>query len=256
MKREPRFADLVANFNVVIMKHCFPASDILEDIGKADPASPRQSLENYRAIYRRLREKFDKNPDTLFIIWTLPPRHRLFEPSEGSKERNAARAAEFSNWLKNDFLKEGGSHPNIYVWDFRGLVMDPNTNFLKYEYESDHYSSDSHPNKLANNEAGPKFAQFILNSISSFTGSETLQQSARIVLLCHSTGQGVYDYTDLGLKAWFARHDAASGTNISIHKRWYPSEGNMPVNYYHGWLTADSLGVRANLEKKVPDDEY
>lgn len=112
-KREAPFSELVANYGVIVIKHCFPSSDILEDIGKADPASPRQSQENYQAIYRLLRDMFDKNPNTLFIVWTLPPRHRLFEPSGGSQDANAARATAFSNWLKGDFLKEGGIHPTF-----------------------------------------------------------------------------------------------------------------------------------------------
>lgn len=252
VKQEPQFADLVTDHDVIIMKHCFPASDVLEDTGKADPSSPRQSLENYKAIYRLLRDKFDGSPRTLFIVWTLPPRHRLFEPPEGSKEGNAARATEFSNWLKGDFLSEGGSHPNIFIWDFRGLVMDPETNFLKHEYESGHEKPDSHPNKPANNKAGPEFARFIADSITDFTAAKTLQQSARIIFLCHSTGQNVYDYTDLGLKGWFARHNTSRGTNLLINKRWYPSKGNMPVHYYRRWLSGSLQYVNCTKNEAIP----
>jgi len=236
VKQEVQFSDLVAEYDVVIMKHCYPASDILEDVGRADPSSPRQSLENYKAIYRLLRDKFDENPDTLFIVWTLPPRHRLFEPSEGSKDANAARATAFSNWLKGDFLTEGGSHSNIYVWDFRELVMDVNTNFLRYDYESSHNSSDSHPNKLANNETGPRFAQFIVDSIASFYGSSKVGKEVKIVFLHHSTGLNVYKYLDQGVPAWFGKYNAASRTVHLISHKWYPSDGNMPVNYYRSWI--------------------
>ena len=241
-KREPRFADLVADYDVVILKHCYPASDILEDIGKADPASPRQSLENYKAIYRLLGDMFAKNPDKLFIIWTLPPRHRLFKPSAGSQDENAARATEFSHWLKGDFLKEGDSHPNVYVWDFRTLVIDPNTNFLKYEYEYDHDSPDSHPNKSANNEAGPKFARFIVDSITSFYGNSQVGREVKIIFLHHSTGINVYQYQAQGVPAWFKKFNGAGGTKHLIRERWYPSEGNMPVHYYRCWLMPESSG--------------
>jgi hypothetical protein len=235
-KQEPRFADLVAQYDVVIMKHCFPASDILEDIGKADPTSPRQSLENYQAIYRLLRDKFDKNPNKLFIIWTLPPRHRLFQPSEGHKDANAARATEFSNWLKGNFVNEGGSHPNIFIWDFRGLIVDPDTNFLKYEYESDHNSPDSHPNKLANDKAGPQFSKFTVDSIMSFYGRSEVKREVRIIYLHHSTGLNVYQYPSQGVPAWFTRFNASSNTSYLISHKWYPLDGNMPVNYYRSWL--------------------
>jgi len=235
-KTEPRFTDLVAEYDVVIMKHCFPSSDILEDTGKADPASTRQSLENYKAIYRLLRNKFDEHPNTLFIIWTLPPRHRLFEPSEGSKDANAARATEFSNWLKGGFPKEGGIHPNIYIWDFRSLIKDPNTNFLKYEYESDHNSADSHPNKLANNATGPGLAQFIVDATTSFYGGSRAGQKVKTVFLHHSTGLNVYRYPAQGIPAWFKKYNATGKIVLSISPEWYPQAGNMPVHYYRSWL--------------------
>jgi len=240
--KEPRFLKLVQDYDVVIMKHCYPASDVLEDTGRPDPSSPRQRLENYKAIYRLLRDKFDKHPDTLFIVWTLPPRHRLFEPPHGDKDANAARATEFSNWLKKEFLTEGGGHPNIYIWDFREIMMDPNTNFLKYEYESSHDSSDSHPNKVANSNAGPQFARFIVDSIANFYGSSKVGQGAKIVFLHHSTGLNVYKYPDPGVPAWFDKYNATNGTSHLISHNWYPSDGNMPVHYYRRWLAETVVG--------------
>ena len=43
-------------------------------------------------------------------------------------------AIAFSNSLNGDFLAEDGSDQNIYVWDSRELVMDSDTNFLRYDY--------------------------------------------------------------------------------------------------------------------------
>jgi hypothetical protein len=233
--RESSFEHLTASYDVVIMKHCFPASDVLADLGRPDPASPRQSLENYQAVYRLLRDRFDKSRDTRFIIWTLPPRHRLFEPAEGGRQENAARATEFSKWLTGEFLEENGPHPNIFIWDFRGLVMDVKSNFLKYEYESAHDSPNSHPNQLANNDTGPGFARFIVDAVNSFSGSNK-PPTIRIVFLCHSTGRRVYEYTDLGVKAWFEKYTAASGKDYKIRQRWYPFQGNLPVHYYRSWV--------------------
>lgn len=235
-RSEPRFSDLVARYDVLIMKHCFPASDVLQDIREADPTSPRQSLENYKAIYRLLRNMFDKHPDKLFIIWTLSPRHRLYEPTEGHKDENAARATEFSNWLKGDLINEGGSHPNIFIWDFRGLMIDPDTDFLNYGYESDHNSPDSHPNKLANNKAGPEFAKFIVDSIMSVYGSSQIKRKVKIVFLHHSTGLNVYKHPSQGVPAWFTRFNASSNMSYLISHKWYPQDGNMPVHYYRSWL--------------------
>jgi hypothetical protein len=242
MKQEAPLSDLVADYDVVIMKHCYTASDVLEDVGIPDPSSPRKSLENYKAVYRLLRNEFDKHSDTLFILWTLPPRHRLFEPSDGDKDTNAARATEFSNWLKTYFLTEGGDHSNIYILNFRDIVVDPNNNFLKYEYESNHNTSDSHPKKLANNNAGTQFAKFIVDSIANFYGSSKAGKGAKIVFLHHSTGLNVYQYPDLGVPAWFKEYNASKGTNYVISHKWYPWDGNMPVHYYCRWLAKTMLG--------------
>jgi hypothetical protein len=65
---EPAFLSLVGYYDVAIMKHCSPASDILEDIGKSDPSSSRKSLENYKAIYRLLRDEFNKHIYTTLSV--------------------------------------------------------------------------------------------------------------------------------------------------------------------------------------------
>ena len=233
---EATFAELTQNYDVIIMKHCYPSSGVLPDTGSADPASSRQSLENYKAVYRLLRDKFDANPDTLFILWTLPPLHRLVEPSQGDKDSNAARATEFSTWMQTDFLTEGGEHPNIRIFDFRGLVVDPADNFLKYEYERSHDGSDSHPDDAANNDAGPKFAQFIADAGAAFFGSQTAAEGVDVIFLHHSTGQNVYEYPDKGVEGWMRDYNQANGTNIRLTDLWYPADDNMPVDYYRAWL--------------------
>ncbi|MFC1944900.1 hypothetical protein ACFLX5_05425 [Chloroflexota bacterium] len=233
--KDTALIEMVENYDVVIVKHCYPASDVLEDIGIVDPSLPRQSLENYREVYRLLREEFDKHPDTLLIVWTLPPQHRLYQPSEGDRNEDAARATLFSNWLKTEFLAERGPHPNIRVWNFRGIDMYPNTNFLKYEYEVSHNRADSHPN-TANNEAGPRFVRFIVDSIVDFVGGIEAGMSAKVVFLHHSTEGNVYEYPELGRTRWFEDYNDAHRTEFKITELWYPSEGNMPVHCYRPWL--------------------
>ena len=230
------FSELVGDYDVVIMKHCYPVSDVLEDTGDPDPESTRRSIENYKAIYRLLRDEFDRHPNTMFIVWTLPPRHRLSGDDATARDANAARATEFSEWLQTGFLTEDGAHPNICVWDFRGIVMDPDTNFLKYDYEKYHDSSDSHPNDTANNVAGPLFAQFIVDSIVDFADGDIMAERAEIVFLHHSTGENVYDYPNLGVPDWFDNYNETHGTELDISEKLYPRDGNMPVDYYRVWL--------------------
>ncbi len=162
---------LAANHDVVIFKQCFPGAGVLADTGTPDVSSSRKSLENYKEQYRALRKEFDKYPDTMFIAWTLVPLHRLATNTD-----DAARAKQFVDWVKNDWLTEDGQpHPNIRVFDFWGYAAEsdpvsPNgvINTLKYDYERSHTGSDSHPNTLANQTIGPIFAQEIIDNIENF----------------------------------------------------------------------------------------
>jgi hypothetical protein len=158
---------LTEDYDVIIFKHCYPGADILADTGNPDISSNIKTLENYKLQYRALRDLMDRYPDTDFIVWTLVPRHRLATNLE-----NAGRAKEFVEWVKNDWLHESGAHANIHLFDFWGHAAEDNpnsengqVNTLKYDYERNHGESDSHPNQLANETIGPKFAQFIIDTI-------------------------------------------------------------------------------------------
>lgn len=167
-------SNLAKNYNVIIFKHCFPGADVQADSGSASASSSVKSLQNYKLQYRALREKFDALPNNIFIVWTLAPRHRLF-----TSQANAARAKQFVDWVKNDWLTEDNqSHPNIFVFDFWGQVAETSSNpsngqvnTLKYAYERSHSDSDSHPNTTANRTVGPIFAQRVVDIISSFSSS-------------------------------------------------------------------------------------
>lgn len=171
---------LVNDYDVIIWKHCFPGAAISADTGNPDITSSSKRIENYKLQYRALRQLMDSYPDTTFIIWTLAPLHRLATNSE-----HATRANEFSEWVKNDFLTEDGEHPNIFIFDFYGNAseLDPNPPqgmqyTLKYEYEINHTSSNSHPNTLANQNIGPVFAQFIIDVIESKENSSICSSGA------------------------------------------------------------------------------
>jgi hypothetical protein len=159
---------LARDYDVVIFKHCFPGADIQADNGDPNISSNIKTLENYKLQYRALKKLMESYPGTDFIVWTLAPLHR-----SATNTANAGRAKEFVEWVKNEWLNEGGAHPNIHVFDFWGHAAedDPNpanegkVNTLRYEYEKNHNNSDSHPNRLANETIGPKFAQFIIDTI-------------------------------------------------------------------------------------------
>jgi len=162
---------LAKKYDVIIFKHCYPGSDLLPDNQRPSISSNQKTLGNYKLQYRTLRKMMDKYPDTIFIIWTLAPRHRL-----ATNAGNASRARIFADWVRTDFLTEDGKpHPNIFIFDFWKIVAENNlnpargkVNCLKYKYEKNHSNSDSHPNEAANKVAGPLFVKCIVESINSF----------------------------------------------------------------------------------------
>ncbi len=162
---------LTEDYQVIIFKHCFPGASIQAESGDPDVSSPSKTTGNYKLQYRALRDLMDQYPDNLFIAWTLVPLHRL-----ATNPEDAARAAEFVDWVKNEWLTEDGKgHENIRVFDFWGYAAETNdnpengeVNCLKYDYEISHTGSDSHPNSLANETIGPLFAEFIVNNTLEF----------------------------------------------------------------------------------------
>lgn len=159
-----------ANYDIIVFKHCFPGADILEDEATPSVSSPIKTMANYQLQYRALRDLMDSYPNNKFIVWTLAPLHRLETTAS-----NAARARQFVDWVKNDWLQEDGKeHANIFIFDFYGYVAESNpspangqVDCLKYEYEKSHTDVNSHPNQLANETVGPVFAQFIVNVIEA-----------------------------------------------------------------------------------------
>jgi hypothetical protein len=160
---------IASKYELVILKHCFPGAGILEPDDNPDVTSSKKTFENYKLQYRALRDKMDDMPNTKFMFWTLAPLHRLSTSPE-----QAQRANEFVEWVKNDFLTEDEEeHPNIYIFDFFGLVAELSATpengvqyCLKYEYEDKHDNGDSHPNVDANEYAGPIFARAVVNALA------------------------------------------------------------------------------------------
>ncbi|MFH1188670.1 MAG: hypothetical protein V1652_02365 [bacterium] len=214
---------LTAEYDVIIFKHCFPGSVILEDSGNPSISSSRKSLENYKLQYRALRDLMDSYPHNTFIIWTLVPLHRLATNAE-----NAARAKQFVDWVKNDFLQEDGEkHSNIHIFDFWGLTAGTD-NYLKYDYEKSHTNNDSHPNNRANQYSGPIFAQAIvdvqkIDSIADISDTDTPFEQSPVLDNKSNSNEVEHIETqaegqDLGNKLVDSKENIATSveTNINI----------------------------------------
>lgn len=165
---------------IVMIKSCYPNSDVLNGTGPGDPFSSEKTVANYQALYRHpdgagktyafgkyaykpLETIFAENPDTLFVVVTSPPLN--YGPADGSTDEHARNARAFNNWLKNDWLSAyNAANPglnNVAVFDlFDALAYSDDNpehpNRLKEEFGGN--SGDPHPNATANTFATQLFA--------------------------------------------------------------------------------------------------
>jgi len=143
---------LTREFDVIVLKHCFPVSAIESDIGQLNPASPRKSLENYRVQYMALRDKMRTFPKTRFLVWTGAALKRNATNSE-----QAIRARAFVDWVKATWDEPGD---NIFVWDFFGLETEGGV------YLTDaNATEDSHPNEQFVARVAPLLARRIVDVV-------------------------------------------------------------------------------------------
>lgn len=177
---------LTQDYDVIIFKHCFPASSIVADDNNPSVSSNVKTLANYKLQYKALLQLMDSYPNKKFILLTLVPLHRLDTWAEP-----ATRARQFVDWVNTSWLTEDGKqHPNVYIFDINSLLAERNptpvngvVNCLKYDYELSHTGIDSHPNLLANQTIGPIFAQFIVNTIQNQpTSIEQVSESTPIII--------------------------------------------------------------------------
>lgn len=162
---EPTLETLTQQYQVIIWKHCFPVSEIEEDIGSPDVTSEDKRLENYYLQYAALKAKMREFPNTTFIVWT-----GAAQVKDSINAESAARARVFFNWVKSQWDEPGD---NIFLWDFYELETEGGI-YLRGDYAAS--SDDSHPNEAFSQRVAPLFSQRTVNVIegrgdsSSITG--------------------------------------------------------------------------------------
>jgi hypothetical protein len=157
------FSRIMANHEVIVFKSCFTSARIWNE----------KVLFDYKTWYLAIRDVIDKHPEKLFIAVTPPPLAKAHTPPD-----MADRVRRFSQWLKSDEFVRG--HPNLYVLDLWELLADqspksPYYNCLKGEYGGD--TSDSHPNKPANQAIAPVFVKFITDAIENYSSITSKKSS-------------------------------------------------------------------------------
>jgi len=160
---EPTLEILTKDYQVIIFKHCFPASNIQADLDLPDINSYTSTLSNYKLQYNALRDKMHEFPDSKFILWTgaVQVRSKI-------SEDEAIRANEFFRWVIDEWDLPGD---NIYLWDFYGLQTEGSMYFLD-DYANS--STDSHPNKEFASRVAVLLFKRIIDVIEN-GGTETLQ---------------------------------------------------------------------------------
>lgn len=141
---EPTLEILTKDYNLIILKHCFPVSSIMEDDGTPDINSKNKTLSNYKLQYNALKEKMHEFPQTRFLVWTGSAL------AEGATDPGQAqRAQEFARWVTDEWDQ---AEDNISIFDFRQIETDGGL-FLKPQYATS--ATNSHPNiELASKSAG------------------------------------------------------------------------------------------------------
>lgn len=133
--KEPTLEILTKKYQIIILKHCFPVSNIKADQDSADINSYYKSISNYKLQYSALRDKFHAFPETKFILFTGAVQVKSF-----ITEDEAKRAKEFHNWVTDEWDLPGD---NVYLWDLYSLQTNGGL-YFKDEYAVS--AGDSHPN--------------------------------------------------------------------------------------------------------------
>jgi hypothetical protein len=99
--------DLVASYDVIVWKHCFPVSAVHADGASPSIASPERTIANYQLQYEALKARMRQFRDKRFIVWTGAA---LVEGD--TDPASARRAQRFFAWVKDTWDERGD---NIYV---------------------------------------------------------------------------------------------------------------------------------------------
>ena len=145
---------LAKKYKLIIFKHCYPVSNILEDINQPDVNSSEKRIENYKLQYLALKQKLHEFPDTKFLIWT-----GAAQVEAKTTREQAIRAKAFFDWVRNDWKTP---NDNIYIWDFYELETEGSLFLKTLNAES---PTNSHPSESFAEKVAPLFCQRIIEVI-------------------------------------------------------------------------------------------
>jgi hypothetical protein len=132
---EPTLEILTKEYDVIILKHCFPVSNILADDNITAIDSEKKTIANYKLQYNALKNKLQDFSETKFILFT-----GAVQTKNNISNEEAIRMREFVRWVKEEW---DAPNDNIYLWDLYQLQTEGGL-YFKDEYAVSH--NDSHPN--------------------------------------------------------------------------------------------------------------
>jgi hypothetical protein len=151
-RQEPTLEMLSKKYDVIVLKHCFPVSNIEADTGRPDVASSEKRIENYRLQYAALKKKIRAFRKVRFLVWT-----GAAQVASDTDEAMARRARQFFEWVRTRWDEKGD---NIYLWDFYSLQTEGGL-YFKPAYAS----GDAHPNQAFSKKVAPMFCRRLVDVI-------------------------------------------------------------------------------------------
>ncbi|WP_052342918.1 hypothetical protein [Saccharicrinis fermentans] len=151
---EPTLEMLTQQYQVIVFKHCYPSSNIVENQDSADIHSEIKTLANYKLQYNALKRKMHEFPNTKFIVSTGAVQVKYYLPQD-----QALRAKEFHNWVINEWNEQGD---NIFIWDLYELQTEGEL-YFKDEWALTPYNS--HPGGKFSEKASQLFFNRVLDIV-------------------------------------------------------------------------------------------
>ena len=169
------FGPILAGYHIIVLKSCFPSSEIKGVGTAADTLSPTaKTLYNYKWHWRRILGVMKAHPGNFFAIWTNAP-----------EVNNGLQAAGFSDafcrWAKDTLARGldsfGKFPPNVFVFDYFHKVAGSDGR-LKPEYAKS--ATDSHPNDLATELVAPQFVNEIFDAAASYEATLSVTEPPEV----------------------------------------------------------------------------
>ena len=134
--------ELFKDYDIIIFKSCFPASDIESD----------SELKDYKKWYNQLYSVFQNHQDKLFVPMSTPPLLRVNTTAAAAKH-----SLDFESWLLSDY-KNGYSGKNLAPLGLHSLLSDSD-GYLAPDFIAD--PEDDHPNLYSGQVVGKAIVEHL-----------------------------------------------------------------------------------------------